>query len=105
MDRAMARIIAQELVAEVDKTPGAPAYRFTEPGTGVPKELEGTAVEHLPEGTGFMSVTLFPTHIDSDAKLDRAICRLSQFRAFLLYHMKAAKTYLQVRMRHRLKGF
>jgi len=94
MDRAMARIIAQEMVQAVDKVPGSPAYLFTEPGTGVPQELDGAGVEHLPEGTGFMSVTLFPAHVESDAKLDRAVCRLSQFRAFLLYHMKAAKTYL-----------
>lgn len=43
-----------------------------------------------------------PEHVDTPAKIENAVGQLVLFRAYLLYHIKAAKTYLHARMRFRV---
>lgn len=44
----------------------------------------------------------FPEHVNTEEKLDRVVARVCQFRSFLMYHIKAAKSQLHARMRFRV---
>lgn len=101
-DRAMARVIATEFAeASRTNTEGAPPVQFRPP-TEPPAELEGVDVPVLPTSVGFISFGVQAQHINTPHKLKNTVDLLSMFRNYIHYHIKAAKSYLQMRMRLRV---
>lgn len=49
--------------------------------------------------TGPPRTGVFPAHVSDDQKLDKAVSMLTGLRSYLLYHIKASKSYLHTRMR------
>jgi hypothetical protein len=66
------------------------------------KDLVPAAAARSPSLVGWLSLSVFATHLDSPAKFDNAVTQLVMLRAFLDYHIKAAKSYLHMRMRNRI---
>jgi actin related protein 2/3 complex subunit 2 len=50
---------------------------------------------------GYLTISLFPSHFNTDAKRENAASQMAMFRTYLTYHIKAAKGYLHARMRTR----
>lgn len=100
-EAAMARVFAQEFVEAQRHVNHAPAVLFSpEP----PGELAGAGIE-VPDDdafVGFLTFTCQKTHIDG-AKMEKVVGQLSNFRSYVDYHIKAAKTYLHMRMRERVE--
>lgn len=105
-DRAIARIVCQEFV-EAQRTIAATPVSFSDKSP--PLELAGKAKD-LPPPTsevlvGYISFSLFPRQVDTEAKRGKAIDLLTQFRSYLDYHIKATKSLLHARMRKRVDGW
>jgi actin related protein 2/3 complex subunit 2 len=102
MDRAIARIMAQEFVESRRHVSHAPPVLFTaEP----PMELEGRR-HGLEEGkvVGYVSFSILPGLV-TEEKLKHTAALLCTYRVFSHYHIKAAKSYLHARMRARVNGW
>ena len=50
---------------------------------------------------GFISFAVEPRHVQG-AHLTKVVALLCGFRNYLAYHIKCSKTYLHMRMRHRM---
>jgi actin related protein 2/3 complex subunit 2 len=107
-DAAIVRIVCSQF-AEVQRTIGtAPTVNFCEMGTGasIPREITGAKLPLLPEGgdgfTGYLTLSYFPSHVESPAKMENTVTLASAFRTYLNYHLKAAKSYIHSRMRNRV---
>lgn len=106
-DRAMARQIAQELTEANRHVNNAPPCTWSE--RDVPAELRQLADAGAdvpkpaadPSAIGYLVFSVMSTMITSDAKRDQIANHFSLFRNYLLYHIKAAKSYLHARMRNR----
>lgn len=59
-----------------------------------PPRLRAPGSAHAPACAG-----VFPAHVADDQKLDKAVAMLTGLRSYLLYHIKASKSYLHTRMR------
>lgn len=73
-------------------------------GLKPPGELAGVSgIEKLTnvDIAGFISFAVEPRHVKGD-HLGKAVALLSGFRNYLAYHIKCSKTYLHMRMRHRM---
>jgi actin related protein 2/3 complex, subunit 2 len=105
-DRAIARVVAQELTEANRQVNNAPPCSWSE--RDAPLELKGFAGVPRPSADersiGFMSFSLFPTSLKTDAQREAAASHFALFRTFLAYHIKAAKAYLHARMRQRAEG-
>ena len=107
-DRAMARIIAQEFVEARRKVNGAPPCTFHDPRASPPYPKEFDACSLSPMDVterlvGYLTFTVFPNHVDTPEKLQNVVDLMSGFRNYLLYHLKASKGYMQMRMRNRFE--
>lgn len=51
---------------------------------------------------GYLSLAIFPSHVDSLEKRAKAASLVQGLRNYLHYHIKASKTYLHIRMRKRV---
>jgi actin related protein 2/3 complex subunit 2 len=101
MDKAMTRIYLQEFVEGQRSVRTAPPVQYSkEP----PLELQNLRLNTKSNIAGFISFALEKRHVEGN-KLETAVTSLTQFRSYLLYHIKCAKTYLQMRMRKRVAGW
>ena len=87
---------------------GAPPVNFSDGEP--PLELRGHAradlLRHAEETfVGYLTLSMLPRHFDSDAKRANAVALLAQFRTYLDYHIKAAKSSLHARMRARVDAW
>ena len=106
-DRAIARVVAQELTEAYRAVNHAPPCAWSE--RDPPLELKGypgglAAPMSTETGIGWLTFTIFPTSYKTDAQREAAAAQLSLFRDYLQYHLKAAKTYLHARMRSRAEA-
>ncbi|KAI9094813.1 hypothetical protein K1719_026619 [Acacia pycnantha] len=67
-----------------------------------PPELRGEAFEDLSTNGGFVSFDISSHHIEGK-RLDKILWNLLNFNAYVRYHVKSTKGYIQRRMRKKLK--
>mmetsp|Transcript_171592 Transcript_171592/g.417296 ORF Transcript_171592/g.417296 Transcript_171592/m.417296 type:complete len:318 (+) Transcript_171592:243-1196(+) len=99
-EAAMARVFAQEFVEAQRHVNNAPAVLFSPEPAG---ELASAGID-VPDSelfVGFLTFTCQKSHIEG-ARLEKVVGQLSNFRSYTDYHIKAAKTYLHMRMRDRV---
>jgi actin related protein 2/3 complex subunit 2 len=100
-DKAMAKIFLQEFVEAQRMIRTAPPVSYSkEP----PMEIANMKFNYNPDCAGFISFGFEERHISGDRK-ETAINVLSEFRSYLLYHIKCSKTYLHMRMRKMVAGW
>jgi actin related protein 2/3 complex, subunit 2 len=100
-DAALGRIVCTEFSDAGRKLSSAPPASFYEL-SAPPLELEGVSVTPGPNAVGYLALSILAYHVDSAAKLQRTIDRMVLLRTYMLYHIKAAKAALHVRMRARV---
>lgn len=107
-DRAIARIVCQEFVEAQRHIATSPpvTYADREP----PLELRGHArsdlLRHAEDSfVGYLTLSMMPRQFDTDAKRANVVALLAQFRVYLDYHIKVAKSNLHARMRARCDGW
>ncbi|KAG2777332.1 hypothetical protein PC129_g15329 [Phytophthora cactorum] len=99
-DQAIARVFLQEFVDTRRTVNNAPPVAF---GKDPPLELRGApGLRHSPDLVGYLSLAIFPTHVDTTEKRIKASTLVQGLRNYLHYHIKASKTYLHIRMRKRV---
>ncbi|CAK4147642.1 unnamed protein product [Aphanomyces euteiches] len=109
------RVVIVFSVAFQDKTDQAIAREFAEArrhvnnappvsfGKDPPLELRAVSgLRPSADHVGYLSFAIFKSHVDSDAKREKACTLIQGFRNYLHYHIKASKTYLHIRMRKRV---
>lgn len=112
MERAMARVLAQEFVEASRRVSGAPPAIFTEAGMQAPAEVRAlplqpptstaTATDAAPgDRLGYLSLALSLRHFDTPTRAESVATQLAMFRTGLGYHIKAAKSAMHARMRGR----
>ncbi len=102
-DKSLSRIFLQEFVEAKRAVTGAsvPNVSFSkEP----PTELASFAIGNT-DSSGFLLFQFESRTVTGPGVLDAAVHLLVGFRAYLLYHIKATKTYLHMRMRKRVSGW
>lgn len=68
-----------------------------------PLELRGApGLRNSTDLVGYLSLAIFPTHVDTLEKRVKAASLVQGLRNYLHYHIKASKTYLHIRMRKRV---
>ncbi|TDH68286.1 hypothetical protein CCR75_003225 [Bremia lactucae] len=99
-DQAIARVFLQEFVDTRRTVNNAPPVAF---GRDPPLELRGApGLCQSPDLVGYLSLAIFPTHVDTAEKRIKAATLVQGLRNYLHYHIKASKTYLHIRMRKRV---
>ncbi|KAE8883773.1 hypothetical protein PF005_g17091 [Phytophthora fragariae] len=99
-DQAIARVFLQEFVDTRRTVNNAPPVAF---GKDPPLELRGApGLRNSPDLVGYLSLAIFPTHVDTTEKRIKATTLVQGLRNYLHYHIKASKTYLHIRMRKRV---
>ncbi|ETW00980.1 hypothetical protein H310_06623 [Aphanomyces invadans] len=99
-DQAIARVFLQEFAEARRHVNNAPPVSF---GKDPPLELRAVSgLRPCADHVGYLSFAIFKSHIDTDAKREKACTLLQGFRNYLHYHIKASKTYLHIRMRKRV---
>ncbi|KAL1330262.1 hypothetical protein AAHE18_12G098500 [Arachis hypogaea] len=68
-----------------------------------PPELRGEAFEDLSTNGGFVSFDISSHHVDGK-RLDKTVWNLLNFNAYVRYHVKTTKGFIQRRMRKRLEN-
>jgi len=99
-DRAYARIFLQQLQECQRKVNNAPFVQFSEPNMA-PMEIRDKVAPN-PSIVGFVSFTIFASHVKTPEKLAKTVDMLVSFRNYLHFHIKAAKTNLHMRMRRKV---
>lgn len=98
-DRAIATVFLQEFQAAQRGMQAAPAVQFSKDAPGQLKSLPGFKEDV--SCIGYLMFNIFKMHVDKPEKIRNAAMLLAGLRTYLLYHVKASKTYLQSRMRMR----
>jgi actin related protein 2/3 complex subunit 2 len=106
-DRAIARVIAQELTEANRQVNNAPPCAWSE--KEIPLELKSSAfsASSVPrpsddeQSIGYITFSVFPGSFKTDTQREAIAAHVCLFRAFLTYHLKSGKTYLHARMRNR----
>lgn len=99
-DQAIARVFLQEFVDTRRTVNNAPPVAF---GKDPPLELRNApGLRNSPDLVGYLSLAIFPTHVDTTEKRIKAATLVQGLRNYLHYHIKASKTYLHIRMRKRV---
>ena len=113
VDMEIGRVFLEEFTVARKGSPAlgaAPIVSFT---PGPPGEVRAfvdhrsldagaaEAQEHAVEVAGYLSLTFEARHVESAEKLSKAVDLLFSFRAYLQYHIKCCKSYMQTRMRHK----
>jgi len=99
VDIAVAKVFLQEFEDSRRHLGQAPVCTFN---VNPPLEMKAFGITEPQGKLGFLSFTLLKNHVDSQAKLDRAVAALQTFRNYLQYHIKCAKSYFHARMRARV---
>ncbi|BBH01380.1 Arp2/3 complex, 34 kD subunit p34-Arc, partial [Prunus dulcis] len=68
-----------------------------------PLELKEAPAEALSANAGFVTFVIFPRHVEGK-KLDRTVCSLSTFHAYVSYHVKCSEGFMHTRMRRRVES-
>lgn len=68
-----------------------------------PPELRGEPIEDLSTNGGFVSFEISSRHVEGK-KLDKTVWSLLNFYAFVKYHVKCTRSFIQRRMRKRLES-
>ncbi|XP_073223615.1 actin-related protein 2/3 complex subunit 2B isoform X2 [Cicer arietinum] len=94
-------VIKQELmdVGNSDKWTKAPPCTWS---AIPPPELRGEAFEDLSTNGGFVSFDISSRHVEGN-RLDKTVWNLLNFNAYVRYHVKSTKGFIQRRMRKRLE--
>lgn len=100
-DKSLSRIFMQEFVEAKRTVTGLsiPNVSYTK---DAPTELAGQAFGNLSETSGFLLFQFEKRTLEGADCVPAAVHLLTGFRAYLLYHIKATKTYLHMRMRKRV---
>lgn len=98
-DRAIAYVFLQEFAEAQRHVSGAPPVSFSK---DPPREVEALAGSADESVIGYVSFAVFKSHVEKDDNRAKVITLLQGFRAYLLYHIKASKSYLASRMRARV---
>ena len=61
-------------------------------------------IDGNPDIAGFISFTIFKSHIATTPKKKEATKLLVHFLTYLQYHVKATKTYMHMRMRSKVNA-
>jgi len=98
VDKVLAGIFMQELVDARKRIRTAPPFAW---GQAPPAELvKNFGLSENPGILGFATIALMKAHV-SGAKQVEVISALINFRSFLQYHLKCAKSFFHSRMRAR----
>lgn len=100
-EKALAKVFLQEFVEAQRSIRNAPSVAY---GMKAPGELAGVpGIEKFAnvDIAGFISFAVEPRHVQG-AHLTKVTALLCGFRNYLAYHIKCSKTYLHMRMRHRM---
>ena len=100
-DRAIATIFLNEFGEAQRRLQNAPAVAFSKEPPGQLKAVPG--FKESPNCVGYVMFTVFKLHVDKPEKIRNATQLFLTFRSYLHYHIKAAKTQLQTRMRARVE--
>ncbi|XP_068325539.1 actin-related protein 2/3 complex subunit 2B-like isoform X2 [Pyrus communis] len=68
-----------------------------------PPELRGETFEDLSTNGGFVSFEISSRHVEGK-RLDKTVWSLLNFYAYVKYHVKSTRSFIQRRMRKRLEG-
>ena len=111
-DQAIARIFLQEFEDTQRTINNAPvcSFRRTAPpelaSLNLPPKkpilIEGSSSDYEEGIAGYITFALFDRHISTPKRLENSINMLLGFRDYMLFHIKASKTYLHMRMRERV---
>ncbi|KAF7807133.1 actin-related protein 2/3 complex subunit 2B isoform X1 [Senna tora] len=101
-DVIIATTFFQELmeVGSSDKWAKAPRLSWS---AIPPPELRGEALEDLSTNGGFVSFDISSHHIEGK-RLDKTVWNLLNFNAYVRYHVKSTKGFIQRRMRKKLES-
>eukprot|EP01120_Amphizonella_sp_Union-15-10_P003334 TRINITY_DN13756_c0_g1_i1.p1 TRINITY_DN13756_c0_g1~~TRINITY_DN13756_c0_g1_i1.p1 ORF type:complete len:354 (-),score=80.64 TRINITY_DN13756_c0_g1_i1:131-1099(-) len=89
-------VLGKNFLSEFKKNvSGAPSVDFAQKDP--PRDLSGTNAK----GDGFVTFVLFKRHVEAKNRLN-TIYTLQNFRNYLQYHIKCAKSHLHTRMRNRV---
>lgn len=105
MDRAMGRVMMQQMAKEYKSVNGAPPCTFSEAKSPPMEIRDCPGLEQYRDSCGFLSIVIFKSHIKDDKRFDKTVTVLSSLRNYLMYHIKASKTYLHMRMRRKVAGW
>lgn len=94
VDKVIARVFMQELADARRRVKSAPPFKWS---TNPPGEL---TITENPGILGYASISVLKSHISGN-KEDNVIATLIDFRTFIQYHLKCAKSYFHSRMRKR----
>ncbi|XP_050373609.1 LOW QUALITY PROTEIN: actin-related protein 2/3 complex subunit 2B [Argentina anserina] len=70
-----------------------------------PPELRGELFEDLSTTGGFVSFEIYPRHVKGKKLHSGTVWSLLNFYAYVKFHVKSARSFIQRRMRKRLEGF
>ena len=100
-DKAICKVLLQEFVEAQRSVNSAPSCDYKR-GSEPPMELSDIpGIENTPDIAGFISFKLFKDHVKTPEKLKNSVSALVGFNVYQTYHLKATKTYMHMRMRHK----
>ncbi|GMH67048.1 hypothetical protein TrLO_g5368 [Triparma laevis f. longispina] len=103
-DKAITRIFLQEFVEAQRSVNNCPPANFSR-GSEPPMEIQSLPnADGNPDIAGFISFTIFKSHVDSKPKMIQSAKQLVNFLTYLQYHVKATKTYMHMRMRSKVNS-
>ncbi len=100
-DKALSRIFMQEF-AEAKRTVTGLSIPNVSYSKDAPTELAGQSFTNLADSSGFLLFQFESKTLAGADCIPAAVYLLTGFRTYLLYHIKATKTYLHMRMRKRV---
>merc|ERR1712130_229254 len=95
-DKVIARVFMQELADVKKVVRSAPPFTWRE---DPPYDQCKIGPQSNPGILGYASLSILKAHISTDEKLMEVVSVLLNFRTFLQYHLKCAKSYFHSRMR------
>ena len=102
-DKALSKVFLQEF-AECKRAVSGVSVPNVSYSKEPPTELATQAFNNVSESSGFI-LFQFETKALAGTNSDAALQLLTGFKSYLLYHIKASKTYLHMRMRKRVAGW
>lgn len=93
-DAEIGRVFLQEM-SEVRRVNGAPPTAF---GRDPPREIADMELRERDTCVGYLTFSMQKSHVKG-TKLRNSVTLMQGLREYVLYHIKASKTYLHTRMR------
>lgn len=100
VDKVLAKVFMNEFKDARKTIKYAPAINFYQ--TDAPKELSAFSITQTAQEAGiigWLSFAVLDSHVKTDGNIDQVSEVLQSFRNYILYHIKAAKSYFHSRMR------